>query len=112
MEVHFTRAPEMATTAHQVMDEMWKILASAGYQGEQRKLQDPRGDHSTGTCRMGTSEAESVTNRDLRVHGLENLYVCSNAVMPTVAAVNPTLTLAALSLRLGAHLASTKGGAA
>lgn len=112
MEVHFTRAPEMATTANQVMDDMWQILASAGYRDKKPKLQDPRGDHSTGTCRMGTSEAHSVTNSDLRVHGLENLYVCSNAVMPTVAAVNPTLTLAALSLRLGAHLATTKGGAA
>jgi choline dehydrogenase-like flavoprotein len=38
------------------------------------------------------------------VHGFDNLFVCSNAVLPNAAAVNPTLTLAALALRLGTHL--------
>jgi choline dehydrogenase-like flavoprotein len=42
-----------------------------------------------------------VTNADLAVHGIDNLFVCSNAVLPNSAAVNPTLTLASLALRLG-----------
>ena len=42
-----------------------------------------------------------------RVHGARNLYVASSAVFPTGAARQPTLTLAALALRLGAHLAET-----
>ena len=51
-----------------------------------------------------------MTNADLAVHGIDNLFVCSNAVLPNAAAVNPTLTLAALALRLGSHLA--RGGSA
>ena len=35
---------------------------------------------------------------------MENLYVLSNAVFPSVGAVNPTLTLVALAFRLADHL--------
>jgi choline dehydrogenase-like flavoprotein len=40
----------------------------------------------------------------MKVFGTDNLYVCSNAAFPTCAAVNPTLTLTAMTLRLGDHL--------
>jgi len=42
--------------------------------------------------------------RAARVHGLANLYVGGAAVHPTAGAVNPTLTLVALTLRLADHL--------
>jgi choline dehydrogenase-like flavoprotein len=53
---------------------------------------------------MGATPEEGVTDANLRVHGTDNLYVCSNAVFPTGSAVNPTLTLTAVSLRLADHL--------
>jgi choline dehydrogenase-like flavoprotein len=53
--------------------------------------------------------ADGVVDENLRVHGTENLYVCSNAVFPTGSAVNPTLALTAMSMRLGDHL--NAGGA-
>ena len=34
----------------------------------------------------------------------ENLYVLSSSVFPSASSANPTLTLAALALRLGDHL--------
>ncbi|NAS63212.1 hypothetical protein CVE36_19035, partial [Pseudomonas syringae pv. actinidiae] len=40
----------------------------------------------------------------LCIHGTDNVYICSNAVFPSTGAINPTLTLAALSLRLADHL--------
>lgn len=63
-----------------------------------------RADHAAGTTRMGKDETEGVTNSNLQVHGVDNLYVCSNSVLPNIGAVNPTLTLTALALRLGDHL--------
>ena len=63
-----------------------------------------RADHSACTCRMATSPEEGVTDENLKVFGVKNLYVCSNAVFPNTGAINPTLTLTALSLRLGDHL--------
>lgn len=60
--------------------------------------------HAASTCRMSRDPATGVVDSDLRVHGMENLYICSNAVFPSLGAVNPTLTLTALALRLGDHL--------
>jgi choline dehydrogenase-like flavoprotein len=64
------------------------------------------GGHHIGTARMGTDPRSSVVDADARVHGLANLYVAGSAVFPTSSQANPTLTLLALSLRLGAHLAT------
>lgn len=61
--------------------------------------------HQCGTARMGADPAASVVNADLRAHDLDNLYVVDASVLPTSAAVNPSLTIAALALRAGAHLA-------
>ena len=47
-------------------------------------------------------------NENLQVHGMENLFVCSNAVFPNLGAVNPTLTLTALALRLAEFLGGSK----
>jgi len=55
---------------------------------------------------MGRTEKDGVTDKDMRVHGTDNLYVCSNAAFPSGAAVNPTLTLTAMSFRLADHLVS------
>ena len=60
--------------------------------------------HHIGTCRMGANPATSVVDANLRVHGTSNLYVAGSAVFVTGGASNPTLTIAALSHRLGDHL--------
>jgi glucose dehydrogenase len=58
--------------------------------------------HVMGTCRMGADPRTSVVDAELRVHGYRNCFVISTAVFPTVGTANPTLTLAALSLRAAA----------
>lgn len=63
-----------------------------------------RADHAASTCRMGTDPCTSVVDANLKVHGVENLYVCSNGTFPSIGAINPTLTLTALAFRLGDHL--------
>jgi len=63
------------------------------------------GGHHIGTARMGSDPRKSVVDADCRVHSVGNLYVAGSAVFPTSSQANPTLTLIALSLRLGRHLA-------
>ena len=46
----------------------------------------------------------TLVDRNLQVHGSDNLYACSNAVFPNVASANPTLTVAALAVRLAEHI--------
>jgi choline dehydrogenase-like flavoprotein len=53
---------------------------------------------------MGADPATSVVDPNLRAHDLDNLYIADASVLPTSGAVNPSLTVAALALRLGQHL--------
>jgi choline dehydrogenase-like flavoprotein len=62
------------------------------------------GRHHMGTTRMASDPVLGVVNADGRVHGLANLYVTGSSVFPTGGFANPTLTVVALALRLGAHL--------
>jgi choline dehydrogenase-like flavoprotein len=66
-----------------------------------------RADHACCTTRMSRDETEGVIDRDLKVHGVDNVYVCSNAAFSSSGSVNPTLTLTALALRLGDHLSKS-----
>ncbi|MBL4928764.1 GMC family oxidoreductase [Tabrizicola sp. KVB23] len=55
--------------------------------------------HQCGTARLGDDPARAVVTPDLRAHQVENLWVTDASVLPTSAAVNPALTVAALVLR-------------
>jgi len=62
------------------------------------------GFHHMGTTRMADHPSRGVVDEHCRVFGLDNLYVAGSSVFPTGGWANPTLTLVALSLRLGDHL--------
>ena len=62
------------------------------------------GNHHMGTARMHEDPRQGVVDADMKVHGLNNLYVAGSAVFPTYGASNPTLNLLALVLRLANHL--------
>ena len=49
--------------------------------------------HGVGTCKMGpASDPTAVVDQQLRVHGMENLWVGDASIMPTVAHANTNLT--------------------
>ncbi|TIL83988.1 MAG: GMC family oxidoreductase, partial [Mesorhizobium sp.] len=54
----------------------------------------------------GDDPLTSVVDRDLKSHDHPNLYIVGSSVFPSITANAPTLTIAALSERLGAHLIS------
>lgn len=60
--------------------------------------------HHLGTCRMGDNPKTSVVDRDLRIHGIQNLYVIGSSVFVTGGASPPTLTIVAFTHRLAEHL--------
>ena len=57
-----------------------------------------------GTTRMGTLPNLGVVDPDCRVHGVPNLFVAGSSVFPTGGHANPTLTIMALTLRLGEYI--------
>jgi choline dehydrogenase-like flavoprotein len=62
------------------------------------------GSHHMGTTRMSTNPKEGVVDRNLRVHGMSNLFIGGSSVYPTAGGGTPTLTLVALALRLAGHV--------
>lgn len=60
--------------------------------------------HIQGTHRMGTDPAETVIDDTLRCHDVRNLFLLGAGAFPSCSPANPTLTLAALSLRAGETL--------
>lgn len=64
--------------------------------------------HQCGTARMGTDPRSYVVDPFCRSHDHKNLFIVDASVLPTSAAVNPALTVAALALRAGRHIAETE----
>ncbi|NIS60150.1 MAG: hypothetical protein GTO13_05420 [Proteobacteria bacterium] len=62
------------------------------------------GYHPSGTTAMAKSPDNGVCDPNLRVFGLENLYLVSNSIFPHMGANPPTLTIVALALRLAVYL--------
>ena len=60
--------------------------------------------HPIGTTRMAESETQGVVDPQCRVFGVSNLYVAGSSVFPTSGHANPTLMIAALSIRLAETL--------
>ncbi len=61
--------------------------------------------HVCGTCRFGDDPATSVLDRDNRAHDLDNLYVVDGSFFPSSGGINPSLTIAANSLRVSEKIA-------
>lgn len=55
--------------------------------------------HILGGCVMGASAEQGVIDRDNRVFGYENMYICDGSMISANPGVNPSLTITALSER-------------
>jgi choline dehydrogenase-like flavoprotein len=102
--VDYTKDPGFDDRMAEVQKHVTDIYTAMGGTLSNKPSISWRVDHAASTCRMSADETEGVVDADLRVHGVDNLYVCSNAVFPSIGSINPTVTLTALSLRLADHL--------
>ena len=106
-EIRYLRSPRFVEQAKKRLKLLEAVIEEMGCPiVDGPRWDDPGGHHATSTCRMGKTPKDGVTDRDMLVFGTKNLYVCSNAAFPTCSAVNPTLTLTAMSMRLADHLIS------
>jgi choline dehydrogenase-like flavoprotein len=84
-------------------------LRQAGYPVVLSRAFDRRTpSHQCGTARMGKDARTSVVGTFCRAHDHANLFITDASVLPTSAAVNPALTVAALAIRAAHHLTKTK----
>ena len=66
--------------------------------------------HHCGGLRMSVDPDKGVVDGNLRVHGMENLYVAGAATFPSSSFANPTFTAIALTLKLADHLTGEHSG--
>lgn len=62
------------------------------------------GYHQAGTTRMSELSKDGVVDRNLAVHGFDDLYVASSATFPTSSQANSTFMLIAFAVRLADQL--------
>ncbi|MGJ5620680.1 FAD-dependent oxidoreductase [Sulfitobacter sp. MF3-043] len=96
--------------AHEMLvAKLKRILRRAGFPVVLSQSFDRRTpSHQCGTARMGADPKSSVVDTFCRSHDHRNLFIVDASVLPTSAAVNPALTIAALALRAGRHIAETE----
>jgi choline dehydrogenase-like flavoprotein len=108
-ELHFThgeRDRRSFARAQAIGDQLQRALGAAEPKPYRRRIHS----HPAGTCRMASQPDAGVVDPDLRVFGLDNLYVSGASVFPCAGATNPTNTVVALALRLGDHLVARLAG--
>ena len=94
--IHFTAGEnERRLTAHaeRTMRGIWECAGARDPWAFQRFA------HILGACRMGPDPENAVVDADGRCFDVPGLSVCDNSVFPSALAVNPALTIMALSLR-------------
>lgn len=92
------------TRAEELLYTVFDALEATDIERIGRPAQPYFNNHHMGTTRMGTDPSTSVVNPDLQTHEVNNLYISSSGVFVTGGAAAPTLTIAALTLRLADHL--------
>jgi len=96
-------------TAHRgLVRRMKEVFRAAGYPFVLSRAFDRRTpSHQCGTIRFGTDPATSALDPYCRAHDHPNLFVVDASFMPSSAAVNPSLTVAAQALRVADHIRKT-----
>lgn len=102
--VSYTKSDEFDDRIKEVEGVLEGIFKEMGAKNMTPIMMSWRADHAACLTRMSDSPKTGVVDKDLKVFGTKNLYVCSNASFSSLGAVNPTLTLTALALKLGDHL--------
>jgi choline dehydrogenase-like flavoprotein len=99
MVLDFSQRTNMST--HVALIKRWKgCLQDAGFYRTGSMLFERRGPgHQSGTVRMGDDPNTAPLNRWGQAHECENLLITDASPFVSSAAVNPALTVAALSLR-------------
>ncbi len=112
VDMWFTVGAEYVITGHNdypvLTSENWKELIPKLKEAiiESPEALQLASAHPQGGNRMGNDPGASVVDKDRRVHGFENLFVCDASVFPTAVGVNPQITVMALAEMTADYLMS------
>ena len=116
-KIFWKKLPSEKKSARIILEEIAKFLldedigrlALEDYLYNENKSYDVvSGNHQMGGTRMGLSVKDSVVDKNLKVHDIENLYIAGSSVFRTSGHCHPTYTIVQLSIRLAEHIISIK----
>lgn len=102
--IQFTLSDIDRKTHERGHEIMATLLEARGVSQYKRTHNFVRAHHHMGTCRMSFDGDNGVVDKNCKVFGTENLYIAGSSVFPTSGARQPTLTIAALAIRLAEYL--------
>jgi hypothetical protein len=111
-EAHWWKTKLERTSARTITEEIAKIflknnIARIGlkeYLFNDENYVTSAGYHQLGGTRMGSSIKDSVVDKNLKVHGINNLFINGSSVFRTGSYTHPTYTIVKLALRLSDYL--------
>jgi choline dehydrogenase-like flavoprotein len=104
-EIHLNWRPKNRESHRRLCRTWRRLLHKAGFPVVFFQAMDISATaHQVGTCRFGEDPRENVLDPDCKAHDLDNLYVVDASFMPSISAVNPSLTIMANALRVGEHI--------
>ena len=93
---------------HHLVSTFKSRLRKAGFPVVLSKAMDvDTPSHQCGTARMWTNPSTGVVDTNCRSHDHPNLFITDASVLPTSAAVNPALTVAAVAMRTAERINGT-----
>lgn len=113
VKLFWKRDKSEISSARIIMEEVGKLLVEEemGRLALEEHLYDHKidfdfvsGNHQMGGTRMGMNEKDSVVDKNLKVHGTENLFVAGSSVFRSSGHCHPTFTIVQLSLRLADNI--------
>jgi len=104
LRVYFSRnfAKELAEATSRVLDGTPFVMATEALTGT------PTTAHILGGCVIGKDPDRGVIDRDQKVFGYENLYVCDGSAISSNPGVNPALTISAMTERVMSKIPGKK----
>jgi choline dehydrogenase-like flavoprotein len=106
IRIHFSFSGRDQAVIQQMQEGLRQLEYSLQYTPAAEGIFGPiiEGNHITGTCRMGVDPDTSTTDPYGQIHGISNLYVADNSVIPSSGTANPTLTTVALAIRTADYI--------
>ncbi|QCI67847.1 GMC oxidoreductase [Phreatobacter stygius] len=105
VHVDFTVPPKAELQMQSMMDWGKKVLRRASSTLVHASRDNSgTGIHYAGTTALSGDPSAGVVDANLRSHDLDNLFICDGGVIPLLPDKHLTLTIMALSHRLGQHI--------
>ncbi|MFN0124161.1 MAG: GMC family oxidoreductase [Blastocatellia bacterium] len=106
-QIHFEFGEMDRALFREIVNTAARIYEALG--AELRPMTAPQiggfASHEVGTIRMGTNRKTSALNSYCQAHEIRNLFVVDGSTFTTFPEKNPTLTIAALSVRSARYIA-------